>query len=87
MTVDHRINWDSQERETAQTLAGIIIVIFPIGVPLLLFILLFFNRNQIMQRQTRSGDKRLEFIGEFHGVATIFPPPPLMHCNSLCFTL
>ena len=68
MTVDHRIEWESKEKEMAQALAWTIIAIFPVGVPLSLFILLFFNRNRIMQRQTRSGDKQLEIIGESHNV-------------------
>ena len=64
MTVDHRIEWGSKDHEMAQALAGTMVAIFPVGVPLGLFILLFVNRDQIMQRQTRSGDKDLEFIGE-----------------------
>ena len=64
MTVDHRIEWDSEEKEMAQALAWAVIAIFPVGVPLALFILLFFNRDQIKQRQTRSGDKELAYIGE-----------------------
>ena len=63
MTVDHRIEWDSKERRNAQALAGAVIAIFPVGVPLALFALLFVNRDQIMLRQTRSGDKELEYIG------------------------
>ena len=63
MAVDHRILWDSGEREMAQTLALAIIAIFPVGVPLGLFILLFANRDQIMQRRTRSGDEELGHIG------------------------
>ena len=63
MTVDHRIEWDSKEKEMAQALAGTIITIFPVGVPLMLFILLFVNRDRIMQRQTRSGDEELGHIG------------------------
>ena len=63
MTVDHRIQWESDERGLAQALAGTIIAIFPVGVPLGLFILLYFNRDQIMQRQTRAGVKELEYIG------------------------
>ena len=64
MTVDHRIAWESEEKETAQALAGIIIAIFPIGVPLALFTQLFVHRDQIIQRQTRSGAKELDHIGE-----------------------
>ena len=64
MTVDHRIEWESDERKTAQALAWTVIAIFPVGVPLALFILLFFDRDRIKQRQTRSGDKDLEFIGQ-----------------------
>ena len=63
MTVDHRIEWDSGKRQTAQALAWIVIVLFPVGVPLGLFTLLYFNRNQIKQRQTRSGDSELEIVG------------------------
>ena len=63
MTVDHRIAWDSDKRERAQALASIVIVLFPVGVPLALFILLFVNRDQIMQRQTRSGGQELDIVG------------------------
>ena len=63
MTVDHRIAWESDERQTAQALAWIVIVLFPVGVPLGLFSLLYFNRDQIKQRQTRSGDRELEIVG------------------------
>ena len=64
MTVDHRIEWESGEKETAQALAGIIITIFPVGVPLALLTQLFVHRDQIIQRQTRSGAKELDHIGE-----------------------
>ena len=66
MTVDHRIAWESEERQTAQALAGTMIAIFPVGVPLALFTQLFVNREQIMQRQTRSGDSELDSVGECH---------------------
>ena len=64
MTVDHRIEWESEDRQMAQALAWIVVAIFPVGVPLGLFILLYFNRDQIMQRQTRAGDEELGYIGE-----------------------
>ena len=64
MTVDHRIAWESEEKQMAQALAGTVIAIFPVGVPLALFVLLFFNREQIMQRRTRAGDEELGYIGE-----------------------
>ena len=63
MAVDHRISWDSDEREMAQALAWIVIVIFPVGVPLGLFTLLLVNRDQIIQRQTRRGGEELGHIG------------------------
>ena len=79
MTVDHRIEWESEERETAQALAGTIIAIFPVGVPLGLFILLFVNRDRIMQRQTRSGDEALAHIGR----SKLIPAEP--KCRSIKF--
>ena len=45
-------------------LAGVIVAIFPAGVPLALFVLLFVNREQIKQRETRSGNKQLNYVGE-----------------------
>ena len=71
MTVDHRIAWESEEKEMAQALAVTIIAIFPVGVPLGLFILLFANRDQIMQRQTRAGDEELGYIGELISLPSI----------------
>ena len=68
MTADHRIEWESDEKETAQALAATMIAIFPVGVPLGLFILLFVKRGQIMLRQTRCGDIELDYIGELIGL-------------------
>ena len=39
------------------------VAIFPIGVPLALFTQLFIHRRQIMERETRSGDSELGYIG------------------------
>ena len=39
------------------------IVLFPVGVPLALFILLVKNKSAIMERKTRSGDRELGYIG------------------------
>ena len=64
MTVDHRIECEGDTRVRVLVLAGFIIVIFPIGVPLGLFILLYSNRREIMHRETRSGEDRLSYIGE-----------------------
>ena len=63
MTVDHRIPWWSETKDVAQALAWIMIVIFPVGVPLALFTQLFVNRDQIKRRRTRSGDRDLGYIG------------------------
>ena len=64
MTVDHTLDCQSQEAIAAQALAGTIVAIFPIGVPLALFTQLYVHRRQIMERETRSGDKELGYIGE-----------------------
>ena len=64
MTVDHRIEWESGEKDAAQALAGTIIAIFPVGVPLALLTQLFVHRDQIMQRQTRAGAQELDHIGK-----------------------
>ena len=37
-------------------------LIFPVGVPIILFVLLYSNRQAIMERETRSGDERLDSI-------------------------
>ena len=64
MTVDHRMECQSQEAVAARALAGTIVAIFPIGVPLALFTQLYVHRRQIMERETRSGDKELGYIGK-----------------------
>ena len=65
MTIDHRITCEGQVGKSVRTLAATMVAIFPVGVPLALFILLFMNRDAIMHRETRSGDESLESIGEF----------------------
>ena len=65
MTIDRTIECQSEQGIYARALAGFIVAIFPIGVPLALFTLLFVKRHEIMQRQTRSGDEKLGYIGEF----------------------
>ena len=64
MTVDHMMACQSQEAVAARALAGTIVAIFPIGVPLALFTQLYTNRRHIMDRETRSGDSELGYIGE-----------------------
>ena len=66
MTVDHRMACHSQEATSARALAGTIVAIFPVGVPLALFILLFKDRRRIKERTSRSGDDELSYIGESH---------------------
>jgi len=63
MTVDHSLTCQGAYAKSARALAGFIIVIFPIGVPFALLVQLYTNRRQIMQRDTRSGDKELGYIG------------------------
>ena len=63
LTVDHRIACQSGEGKAARALAGVMVAIFPIGVPLALFTQLFIHRRQIMERETRSGDSELGYIG------------------------
>ena len=63
MTVDYDIECDGERGMSARLLAGIMVAIFPVGVPLLLFFFLFANRREIMQRQTRSGAQELGYIG------------------------
>lgn len=63
MTVDHSLTCQGAYAKSARALAGVIIVIFPIGVPFALLVQLYTNRRQIMQRDTRSGDKELGYIG------------------------
>ena len=64
MSVDHRIKCKGDRGILARLLAGIIVAIFPIGVPLGLFILLYSHRHEIMQRESRSGEGELGYIGE-----------------------
>ena len=59
MTVDYSIACESAHGKSARGLAGTIVAIFPAGVPLSLFVLLFKFRREIRQRQTRSGDAAL----------------------------
>ena len=64
MTVDHRIECESEEAQEARSLAWAIVAIFPVGVPLALFALLFSHRDEIIDRKSRSGDTELGYIGE-----------------------
>jgi hypothetical protein len=64
LTVDYSITCYEKDGQYARALASLVVVLFPIGVPLWLFVLLFVNRRQIMRRKTRSGDKELGHIGE-----------------------
>ena len=64
MTVDHSIACQGNRGTFARGLAGLMVAIFPVGVPFALFTQLFLNRDLIMKRATRSGDKELEYIGE-----------------------
>ena len=64
MSADHSIKCNGGRGISARVLAGIIVAIFPIGVPLGLFILLYSHRHEIMQRESRSGEGELGYIGE-----------------------
>ena len=64
MVADHSMECRGEQFEAALALAGIIVVIFPIGVPLILLILLYGNKDEISNRQTRSGASDLDYIGE-----------------------
>ena len=83
MTVDHTLDCQSHEAIAARALAGTIVAIFPIGVPLALFTQLYTHRHEIMDRETRSGDSELGYIGELGWVLlnvnhqTYYQPRPL----------
>ena len=44
------------------TYAGLMVVIVPIGVPAILFTLLWLKRNEIEERQTRRGGDELKYL-------------------------
>lgn len=44
------------------TYAGLMVVIVPIGVPAILFTLLWLKRNEIEERQTRRGGEELKYL-------------------------
>jgi hypothetical protein len=79
MTVDMSELCYGDVGKTAKLFGWLTMAIFPIGVPLSLFILLFHHRDQIMQRQTRSGDGELGYVGELrnsrHAQKEMSPPP------------
>ena len=63
MTIDYSIACQSEQGKTARRLAAVTVAAFPVGVPLVLFFLLYRNREQIRMREVRSGDKELGYIG------------------------
>ena len=78
MKADLSVKCDSEEGEKARILAWVMVVIFPIGVPLVLLILLFRHRDEIMQRTSRSGEGELAYIGE-SGTKVIHPDTEFTH--------
>ena len=94
MTVDHTLDCQSHEAIAARALAGTIVAIFPIGVPLALFTQLYTHRHEIMDRETRSGGSELGYIGElgrvlltirYHFLST--PPSLILIINITTFNL
>ena len=63
LTIDYSIACQSQEGKAARVLAAFAVIVFPVGVPLALFTLLYRIREEIMDREARSGDKDLSYIG------------------------
>ena len=63
LTIDYSIACQSEHGKTARRLAALTVAVFPVGVPLVLFLLLYRHREQIFDRTARSGDKELNYIG------------------------
>ena len=64
MTADHGTACQSGAGKSARVLAAFVVLVFPVGWPLALLVLLFKNRKQIRLRDARSGESELGHIGE-----------------------
>ena len=62
LVADHSIECGSKYGQSARLLASLCVLIFPVGVPIILFALLYGNREAIMERETRSGADELDSI-------------------------
>ena len=67
LRADLRIDCDSGPHKAAEAFAGIMIVLFPVGLPLLYFAMLFINRKELYEDNKTDVTKKMQYLRFFFG--------------------